>query len=194
MMQQNHSSDTKTPRQQIAFSKNSLIAMAVLVIAIFSILTLALFSTNATIKDADNYIAKIDTAPNKVLTSQQIAKSNAYTIAISSVGEINKYDPAFTIAEDEALLVATISITNNTNIKQDLYPVNQIYVRSNEGSFYQLHPSMFVTEPLQADPVDPGQTAKGEISFAIPKNLGQPLLYIDLGWDNYVPVVYDVLK
>ena len=40
----------------------------------------------------------------------------------------------------------------------------------------------------------PGKTVTGQLSFAVPKILAHPLLYIDLGWGDTAPVVIDVMK
>ena len=146
-----------------------------------------------TISDTSKQVDSTTNAPTKVLSSQQVANSSAYTVSINSVSESTKRDPAFTLPENEVILIVDVSITNNTNQKQELIPVTQFYVRSSEGSTYNMHPSIFVTKPLQAEQINPHQTVTGQVSFAVPKNLERPLMHVDLGWDNYVPVVYDVL-
>lgn len=155
---------------------------------------IALISSNSTIKSANKKISAFDTAPVKILLPQQTAKSRAYTITLSDVALSDKHDPAFTLDDNENMLVAKLTITNNSPTNQDLYPVNQIYIRTQDGLYYQMHPSMYVTEPMRAGQVSPGQTISGQVSFAIPKAVKQPFLYVDLAWEDYVPVVYNLLN
>ncbi len=126
-------------------------------------------------------------------TSLQTAHNFAVSARVSNVAEKNDKDPAFTLADDETLLVMDITITNRTTETQHLIPVNQLYVRSNEGDYDALHASMFVTKPLVSQDLNPGQSASGQISFGIPKRVDTPLLYIDTGWGTSTPLVIDVL-
>jgi hypothetical protein len=129
-----------------------------------------------------------------VLSSQQTAKTPALTASVSSVSEDNRHDPAFTLDDTQTMLVATLSITNNTSSAQDFLPANQLYVRAHSGEYSQMHPSMFLTNPIAAGKINPGQTIKGQISFGVPKSEPHPLLYIDTLWNNQVPTVFDILK
>jgi hypothetical protein len=133
-------------------------------------------------------------APTKVLTSEQTAKSSAYTINISNATENSTPDRAFSFPDNYTMLILDFTITNNSSVNQNFIPVNQLYIRSNEGVAYPLHASMNVKKPVQFQNMNPGETQSGQISFAIPKTLAYPLLYVDLGWNDYVPVVFNVLK
>lgn len=176
------------------FSASEKIFLISVVVVLSALLTTAVsYLSRADVKVVDVQNSDQISKSDRVLTSHQIASSDAYTIAIGSVTENDKKDPAFTISESETMLIADITITNNSAHTQDLLPSTQLYVRSREGSTYGMHPSVYVTSPLQAEKVLPGQTIQGQVSFAVPKILDRPLLYIDLGWDNYVPVVYDIL-
>ncbi len=128
-----------------------------------------------------------------VLTSHQIANNGAQTVSISNVAENDKMDYAFAIDPTETMLTMDISITNNTDATQTLIPVNQLYVRSTEGDYVTLHASMYVKNPLKSQELAPGKTATGQISFNVPKRVAKPLLYVDTGWNNHVPIVFDVL-
>jgi hypothetical protein len=131
---------------------------------------------------------------SRVLTSLQKGTNSGEAVKISNVTENSKTDYAFTIDPNETMLILNISITNNTVATQQLIPVNQFYVRSNEGDYRALHASMYVTTPLAAAELAPGKTATGQLSFNVPKHIAHPLLYVDTGWDNSVPLVYDVLR
>jgi hypothetical protein len=128
------------------------------------------------------------------LTSQQYAQTTAFAAHISNVYETAQEDHAFPLDPDQTMLILNLTVTNNTTTEQDLYPVNQLFVRDQEGGTYTPHASMFITQPLAAQTVKPGQTVTGQISFAIPKRLTRPLLYVDTRWDNQAPVVFDVLR
>ena len=86
-----------------------------------------------------------------------------------------------------------ISITNLTQETQNLVPDTQLYVRTDQGDYSTLHASMFVTNPLPATALKPGYTESGQVSFNVSKQASRPLVYIDTGWNNYAPIVYDVL-
>lgn len=113
-------------------------------------------------------------APTKVLTSQQVAQSGAYSISVSNVTASDKKDPAFGISDSETILFVTVSITNKSDRKQDLAPVTQFYARSRDGSNFPMHPSMYVTDPLPSAKLSPGETIKGEVTFAVPKKSIEP--------------------
>jgi hypothetical protein len=130
---------------------------------------------------------------NNILTSQQSAESSTYNVSITNVTETDKPDPAFTIASDETMLIMEISITNNTTENQNFLPDTQLYVRAADGTYSTMHPSIYVTKPIQSGEISPGQNVNGQISFDVPKSLTHPLLYVDLGWNNTVPVVFDAL-
>lgn len=127
-------------------------------------------------------------------TSLQTAKNFAVSAKVSNVGTTNKVDRAFTLAADETLLTMDISMTNLTSQTQHLIPVSQFYIRGTEGEYAELHASSFVKSPLAAQNLKPGTSATGQLSFAVPKSLERPLLYIDTAWDNSTPLVIDVLN
>ncbi|MBC7746868.1 DUF4352 domain-containing protein [Pedobacter sp.] len=133
------------------------------------------------------------TASEKVLTSLQTGENDAMTVTVSHVTENSDKDKAFTIDPKETMLILTIAITNNTDSIQSLIPVNQFFVRTNEGDTIALHVSSFVTSPLAATELVSGETVTGQLSFNVPKHISSPLLYIDTGWGKNVPLVFDVL-
>lgn len=127
------------------------------------------------------------------LTSQQAGKNVAELVKISNVTELDKKDFAFPLDEGEVLLMMDVTITNRTALKQQLIPSSQFYVRDDDGGYYPLHASMYVTKAIPATDMKPGDTVTGQVSFAVPKSLAHPLLYVDTGWAKVVPIVYDVL-
>lgn len=131
---------------------------------------------------------------NLILTSLQTDETPAYTVNVKNVTENSTFDPAFTIDTTDTMLILDIAITNHTSAKQDLVPTTQLYVRDREGDTFMMHPSVAIKNPLAAASVGAGETVKGQISFAVPKKLANPLLYVDFGWKNQAPTVIDVLR
>ena len=113
---------------------------------------------------------------------------------MSNVKEDNSADRAFGILDYETRVVTTLTIKNKTATKQNFIPASQLYVRSADGAIYRMHPFSVLTNQIGFQEVASGATITGDAAFVIPKVLTNPLLYVDLGWDNYIPIVYDVLK
>jgi len=136
------------------------------------------------------------TAPlhSRILTSNEHGLADGYEVTISNVTVNNDQDQAFPLNADETMLILDMSITNHTTSTQDFVPVTQLYVRSREGNYYQMHASMHVQNPIAATSIEPEQTLSGQVSFAVPKRLSNPLLYIDTGWNDSTPIVFNVLK
>lgn len=194
-MMKNSKTHSKARRHLGEVFKNKDFVLFVGIIVLITIFTsgfVAYYTSILTSKQKNNSATVLGN-PAKILKSQEIAKTSAYTINILSVTENSKKDPAFTFADSDTMLIADVSITNNSSVTQDLIPSVQLYVRTSDGLYYQMHPSMYVTEPLQTTKLESGKTAKGQISFVIPKMLTHPYVYFDLGWENYTPAVYDIL-
>ncbi len=129
----------------------------------------------------------------KTGTSLQTARNFAVQARVSNVGENTAVDHAFPLAENETMLIMDIAITNRTEQTQQLFPSTQLYVRSDEGDYAPMHASSHIKNPLGATDLRPGQSASGQISFAVKKHLSRPLLYIDTQWNLSTPLVIDVL-
>jgi hypothetical protein len=169
-------------------------AFIIVITSLVVINTLFLIDNNTNLHIAGSKNQSKTVNINQVLNSQEKASSAVYEISVANATEIDKSDPGFRLESNQTLLIFDLTIKNKSSAQQDLIPVNQLYVRSNEGDFFTMHASSFVTRPLAAAKLKPGQTASGQVSFAVPKTLANPLVYVDLGWDNYVPVVFAVLK
>ncbi len=154
----------------------------------------AAYITNRIYHDSTQPAPRVIANSNLVLTSLQADETKNYTVKVSNVTESSAFDPAFTIDTTDTMLIMDISITNHTAGKQDLTPTTQLYVRDREGDTFVMHPSIAIKNPLAAASVLPGQTVTGQISFAVPKRLAHPLLYVDFGWTNQAPTVIDVLR
>ncbi|MCA9325827.1 DUF4352 domain-containing protein [Candidatus Saccharibacteria bacterium] len=165
-------------------------AFVVVLLAILVINTLYVLNRN-NVHVVSGYVSS--DSQNRQHTSQEVGTNGAMSVTISDVTENDKRDPAFTIPETETMLILTIDITNTTTETQQLIPSTQLYVRTVEGDYSKLHASMFVTKQLPAKDLKPGQTVSGQVSFSVPKRIAKPLLYVDTGWHNYGPVVFDVL-
>ncbi len=174
------------------FKDENRLLFAAFIIVLTSIVVLnAFYVINSSNSQKRPVITQDETT--QILTSRQTGSNTAQTVSVSNVAENDKKDYAFTIDPSETMLILDVSITNNTNDTQHLIPANQLYVRSSEGDYATLHASMYVKTPLQSQDLAPGKTAKGQVSFNVPKREAKPLLYVDTGWDNHVPIVFDVL-
>lgn len=130
---------------------------------------------------------------DSIVTSLESTENNVLSARVKNVTTNSRHDPAFTLPSNQTMLIMDFTISNHSNDTQQLIPSTQLYVRSREGQTFELHASMHVKKPLAAQDLSPGETAKGEISFAVPKRLNTPLLYIDTGWSDSTPLVIDVL-
>lgn len=130
----------------------------------------------------------------KVLTSLQVAENSASTVYIKDVTSSDAPDPAFPLSENETLLMMNVTIKNNSLAEQHLSPTLQIFVRTRDAGYYPFMMTTKTTNLLPVTDVKPGETVSGDVSFAIPKSIAEPLLYIDLGWENVAPIIYNVTK
>lgn len=129
-----------------------------------------------------------------VTTTLSDTKNSALSATVRNVSLKTDRDPAFTLADTEAIAIMDVTITNTSSKTQQLIPVNQFYVRTDEGDHAALHASMFATKPIAATDLAPNASATGQISFAVPKNAPNLYLYIDTRWDDTTPLVINVLK
>lgn len=161
-------------------------------VIIIALVTIA--AVQVTMRPTNSVVSTPIPFHTRILTSNERGNADGYEVAISNVTVNESADPAFPIESDETMLIMDFSITNHTPKQQDFTPVTQLYVRSREGNYYQMHASTKVQNPISAAVIEPEQTVSGQISFAVPKRLSEPLLYIDTGWNNTTPLVFDVLK
>lgn len=132
--------------------------------------------------------------PNRYLTSLQTGSNGALSAKISDVSENDKTDYAFAADPGSTMLTFNLTVTNTTALTQHFIPVNQLYIRSNEGDYAALHASMYVTKPIPATDLAAGKLVHGQVSFSVPKRVAHPLLYVDTGWNRTTPLVFDVLR
>ncbi len=181
-------------RQFLRFKDENRLLFASFIVVLTAIVVInTLYIVNYTNRGTDDGTVATQPNPNLVLTSLQTGTNHAVQARVSNVSENSKRDYAFTIDPSDTMLTMDISITNLTSVTQQVLPSNQLYVRSNEGDYAPLHPSMYLTNALAATDVQPGQTVKGQISFDVPQRVASPLLYVDTGWGGYAPLVFDVL-
>jgi hypothetical protein len=126
-------------------------------------------------------------------TSLQTAHNFAVSARVSNVGTKTEQDRAFPLEPGKTLLIMDVTVTNRTASDQQLIPVSQFYVRNGDGLHATLYPSSRVTKALLPQDLRPGESASGQISFAIPDRTSTPLLYIDTMWERATPLVIDVL-
>lgn len=121
------------------------------------------------------------------------AENRVAKVSIANVTESDTPDPAFPLNDTQTLLVLDLTITNKTAVTQHLIPSTQLFVHDRDGGLYILQASSRLTNALAAQDLSPGASATGQVAFAVPKRQTTPLLYIDVGWDNDTPIIYDVL-
>lgn len=165
------------------------------VLLIVGMLVLAVFVSAAVAGTASK---KSDAAAvpsaNYVLGSSQSANTDVFAVSITKVNKNNAKDYAFGYdTTTDSMLIVDLTVTNLTNQPQTLAPSTQLYLRTSDGLYITMHPSMYITEQLQFGEIAPRTKATGQISFVVPNTVKRPLLYVDLGWDGHVPVVYDIL-
>lgn len=130
---------------------------------------------------------------SRISTSLQLASNGALQAQVRNVAtELS--DDLFQVSDIQAVLIMDITIKNTTTRTQQFIPVNQLYVRSEDGTHSALHMSSHAPKPIPASELKPGQSVSGQLSFVIPRSAERPLLYIDTGWDNSTPLVVDVLR
>ncbi len=179
-------------RNFLKFNDENRLLFAAFIVVLCSLLVVnVLFVVNALTTHYEPTKTQIKT--NQYITSHYEGTNGVLSAKISNVTENDKKDNAFTIDPSETMLIMDIEIKNTTNQMQHLIPSTQLYVRSDEGDYAQLHASMYVVTPLSAKELAPGESVKGQISFNVPKRVATPLVYIDTGWDNYGPVIFDAL-
>jgi hypothetical protein len=143
-------------------------------------------------------VIKADTAlyPSlqRILTTSDTATTDMFEIKISNVYESEKSIPGFGIAQSETFLILNINIKNKTAIDQNFYPSTQVFVRDTRGGQTFIMSPAILNKPIQAGTIKPGDSVDGQLAFAIPKTTPRPLLYVDLGWDDVVPVVFSPLQ
>lgn len=197
-MQKNHDSQkSKTKSKSLKFNDNEILLFGILLVLLGLLVIVGLY-VNRYLKNTDPKVSTIhstagDVSPPFVLHSQQLAKTDAYDVSISNVSENDKKDRAFPISDNETMLILDFSITNKTRSEQDFYPMTDLYVRNKDGDYSALHASSLVTNPLIPGKLKPGETLSGQVSFSVLKRDARPLLYVDTGWNDQVPVVFDVL-
>ena len=182
-------------RNFLKFGNENHLLFGAFIIVLCSILAVnALYVLNSRIDDGlpiINTLVRPESA--HYVTSTQVGKNGALTATIKNVTENDTKDMAFTIDPSETMLILDVTITNNTPGTQHLLPSIQFYARSDEGDYAALHASMYAKNPIPAMDLKPGESASGEVSFNVPKRVARPLVYIDTGWDDSVPVIFDAL-
>jgi hypothetical protein len=125
-------------------------------------------------------------------TSLQLSYNGAVQAQVRNVSS-QQSDPAFALDQMELVLIMDLSIKNISKTKQQFIPVNNLYIRGEEGTYAALSMSGHVTNPISSQDIEPNQSISGQVSFRIPKTVTTPLLYVDTGWNKSLPLVIDVL-
>ena len=178
----------------VIMKKNGNFILAVTIIGALVILPIFSIALASGLSAKEHKKSSTNVSAQYILSSSQEAQTDVFFVDIKKVTKNDKKDYAFKYDNTaETMLIVDLSIRNRTSVTQTLAPSAQLYIRTQDGLFVSMHPSMYITEPLQFEEVAPGNTMSGQVSFNIPKDMQRPLLYIDLGWGGHVPVVYDIL-
>lgn len=164
----------------------------VLVLVTLAIMNAAYIVTNLR-NTSDSSGSGYGNQPHRLL-SNQTAQTPSVEASISDVSESARPDPAFKLAEGEKLLLVRLKLANSTKTPQQFIPTSALYVRTPQGDMRMMHPSLFIVDQIYSGTMKPGQTIEGQIAFSVPKNATEPLLYIDTGWNNEIPIVFKPLQ
>lgn len=118
--------------------------------------------------------------------------TSLYDMQVSDVQGNIPSDQAFAIGPTERIVMLTLTIANKSTMAQHFFPSRSTFVRDQEGDIFTMHPSMALTHPLQGSDIEAGQTVAGQITFALPKDINKPRLFVDPAWDNTAPAVFNL--
>jgi hypothetical protein len=74
----------------------------------------------------------------------------------------------FTAPSDQEFVILQVEVKNSTDSIFNLAPVVQTSVTDDSGAHYSMSPAV-LDSPLQAGPIDPHGSAKGTLSYLVPK-------------------------
>lgn len=128
---------------------------------------------------------------SKRLDANQVAHTSYYDVSLSNFYLDTQGMRGFKPSEDGQILVFDITIHNKSDQELDFLPSIQTYIRDNQGAFYLMKPTKLNT-PYESGKISPHSKKNGQLSFEIPKR-GVPLMfYLDSGWYNYAPTVFNL--
>lgn len=120
----------------------------------------------------------------------EVLRTDLYNIKVTSEMRTVAQDPAFAVAADEDIVIVSMEITNRSDQEFGFFPSVHTYLRDNEGRSYMMHPTVMMKSPLPATDMKPGQTVKGELSYAVPARLKTFRMYVDPQWGDMAPAVF----
>lgn len=119
--------------------------------------------------------------------------TDLYDIKAGAVRVVDN-DPAFAVGSDEDIVILTLEIKNRSDQEFGFFPSVHTYLRDNEGRTYVMHPTVMMKNPLPATDMKPGQTIRGELSYAVPSRLKLFRLYVDPQWGDMAPAVFPLVR
>jgi hypothetical protein len=172
------------------------LAVAISVITIIAALaaTTSILYTRETKSTAPKTVTN-NIKPAVVLKTSDVASTNEYEVSVTGTYESTSAIKGLSrLRPDEVFLVFSLTVKNKTAISQPFYVSNQIFARDPKtGLLFTFSPAE-TSNPFPSGMIEPGQTASGQLSFVMPKSLTRPLVYVDLGWDDVVPIVFSPLQ
>lgn len=183
MTQQNHNkkpTNTKLSNDSVPTIKN----------LIFLIIVVGLLALSAALTYKISIMRTVPNATRPQVNQTVISAEKTYSVKLNNAYVDTSLAQRFHLPSTQKVVIYDLSITNNNSNKLYITPALQLFLRDNEGDYYQLLADV-VKDPLKPGIIEKGQTSQGEVAFVV-MNRKMPLwLYIDTGWENRGPVVFD---
>lgn len=187
MTQQSHKKSVKK-KSSSRTSENIYINKTIIVLLFFVLIILSLTAISSLQK-------KVESIPNaRRVSVGETAESaeNTFTAKVNSVSDDKKLAKRFRLLSDQRVLIYNISIKNTSDKNLQFLPALHTYLRDNEGDYYQILADV-VDDPIKPTELQPGQTISGNLAF-VTMNRKLPLyFYLDTGWEDRGPIVFDIV-
>lgn len=187
MTQLSHKKSTKKKSSPEA-SESIYVNKTVILLLFFVLVILSLTA----ISSLQRRIESIPNASRVSVGETAESTENTFAAKVNSVNDDMKLAKRFHLPSDQRVLVYNISIKNTGDKKVQFLPALHTYLRDNEGDYYQLLADV-VDEPIKPTELQPGQTITGNLAF-VTMNRKMPLyFYLDTGWEDRGPIVFDIV-
>ena len=108
----------------------------------------------------------------------QVIANSYYEVRIDNIARGNGESGSLQPPKDSEYITIDIYIKNKSGKTLEFYPVSQTYIKDSYGQTYSVGPAM-VKQPYQVGNIASGDQVKGEIAYQVPKNIKNPLFYIE---------------
>lgn len=113
-----------------------------------------------------------------VYSPGQVIANSYYDVRIDGVAHGNGEAGSLNPPSDSEYLTVDVYIKNKSGKTLEFFPVSQTYIKDSSGQTYSVGAAM-VKQPFQAGDVVSGDQVKGQIAYQVPKNIKNPLFYIE---------------